>query len=303
MALVSVDDLVACLAAGRSIVFGGGQFDRDHVRVVDVRWYLGRPGDGRRAYEAGHIPGAIYLDIDGDLADPPGAGRHPLPDPVVFRERLERAGIGSEHLVIAYDDVGGWVAARLWWMLEDLGHRAVAILDGGFPAWVAAEGAVSTEVPALPPARLDLADRWQRVIDRDELRERLGEVLLVDARAPERYRGETEPIDAVAGHIPTAVSAPTAGNTAVDGRFRPAHELAAGFAALGVNAGQDRPVVTSCGSGVSACQTALAMRIAGLPDPILYPGSYSDWTRAGLPVNTGPEPGDVPEALRGLPTG
>ena len=301
MALISIEDLAACLEHDRPIAFGGAEFGRDRVRVVDVRWYLGKPGDGRRAYNADHIPRAIFLDVDGDLADPPGAGRHPLPDPAVFRQRLERAGIGSDHLVIVYDDVGGWVAARLWWMLEDLGHLAVGVLDGGIPAWVAAGCSVTTDEPAFPPGTLDLADRWRRVIDREELRDRLGSVVVLDARAPERYRGETEPIDAVAGHIPTAVSAPVAGNTNAEGRFRPAWELAERLAALGVDGRDGQPVVTSCGSGVSACQTALAMRLAGLPDPIIYPGSYSDWTRAGLPVNTGPGPGDVPDPLRVAP--
>jgi thiosulfate/3-mercaptopyruvate sulfurtransferase len=303
VALISIEDLAACLMDDKPIRFAGADFGPDRVRVVDVRWYLGRPGDGRRAYNAGHIPGAIFLDVDGDLADPPGPGRHPLPDPVAFRTRLERAGIGSQHLVVAYDDVGGWVAARLWWMLEDLGHGAAGVLDGGIPAWVAAGETVATDEPVYPPTTLELADRWRRVIDREELRDRLGSVMVVDARAPERYRGETEPIDAVAGHIPTAVNMPVAGNTTADGRFRPAAELTEALAALGVAENGGRAVIASCGSGISACQTALAMRIAGLPDPILYPGSYSDWTRAGLPVNTGPEPGDIPEGLRVLTTG
>jgi thiosulfate/3-mercaptopyruvate sulfurtransferase len=293
MPLVGVDALAACLSGDRPIFFGDSAFDRNRLRVVDVRWYLGRPGDGRRAYEAGHIPGAIFLDIDGDLADPPGAGRHPLPDPVAFRRRLEAAGIGSEDLVVPYDDVGGWIAARLWWMLDDLGHRAVALLDGGFPAWVTAGYRVATDVPALPPARLELADAWHRVIDRDELRARLGSVVVVDGRAAERYRGETEPIDAVAGHIPTAVNAPVLGNTTPDGHFRSAAELAARFTAIGADGADARTVITACGSGVAACQNALAMRIAGFPDPILYAGSYSDWTRAGLPVVTGSEPGSA----------
>ncbi len=273
-----------------------GALEDPALRIVDVRWYLGRPGDGRVAYEAGHLPGALFLDVDGDLADPPeiGPGRHPLPSPTAFRARLEAAGIGNAHRVVAYDDVGGWVAARLWWMLDDLGFDDVRVLDGGFPAWVAAGLPLSTEVPAHPPATLTVRDRWTRVIDRDELRGRLGSVRLLDARGAARYRGETEPIDAYPGHIPTAISAPTDGNIAPDGRFRPASELLAQYRALGAD-GSTGEVVVSCGSGVSATHDALALRIAGLPDAWLYPGSYSDWTRSGLPVATGDDTGVMPE--------
>lgn len=263
------------------------------MRVVDLRWVLGAPGRGCEAYDAGHIPGAIFLDLDTDLVAAEGPGRHPLPSPAVFRERLGSAGIGSEHEVVAYDDVGGWVAARLWWMLDDLGHERVAVLDGGYPAWVAEGFPVTTEVPSFPAARLDLADAWTRTIDRDGVIDRLGSLVLLDARSGPRYRGETEPIDPVPGHIPTATNAPTDGNLGADGRLLCADELAARFRALGAD-GSSGPVVSSCGSGVSACFNNLAMRVAGLPDPILYPGSYSDWSRAGLPVAVGPEPGAPP---------
>jgi thiosulfate/3-mercaptopyruvate sulfurtransferase len=263
------------------------------LRIVDVRWVLGGPGQGRQAYDAGHLPGAVFLDVDTDLVAADGPGRHPLPSPGELRARLERAGIGSAHEVVAYDDVGGWVAARLWWMLDDLGHERVAVLDGGFQAWVAAGFPVTTEVPAVPPARLDLADGWTRTIDRAGLVERLGHVVLLDARGGPRYRGETEPIDPVPGHIPTARNAPTDGNLRPDGRLKAPGELAARFRELGA-AGSDGPVVTSCGSGVSACFNSLAMRVAGLPDPILYPGSYSDWSRNGMPIAVGPEPGVAP---------
>lgn len=283
--------------------------NRRDLRVVDVRWYLGQPrGTGRAAYDAGHIPGAIHLDLDTDLVAEAGPGRHPLPDPGAFARMLAARGIGDGDLVVAYDDVGGWVAARLWWMLEDLGfgadgHGGALVLDGGLPAWTAAGLPISTEVPQLPIARLHLAPAWRRVVEREALKANLGEVLLLDARAGARYRGETEPIDPVAGHIPTAVNAPTDGNLGPDGRFRTAGELAAQFAALRAGAGAAgmptaaepaAPIVTSCGSGVSACHTALAMRIAGLADPILYPGSYSDWSRAGEAVCVGPEPGPPP---------
>ena len=182
---------------------------------------LGSPGVGRQAYDAGHIPGAIFLDVDTDLVATEGPGRHPLPSPAAFRARLEAAGIGSEHEVVAYDDVGGWVASRLWWMLDDLGHDRVAVLDGGFPAWVAEGHPVTREVPAYPPARLELADHWAKTIDRDAVAAGLGQTVLLDARAGPRYRGETEPIDPVAGHIPTARHAPTRTTWAPTGACSP----------------------------------------------------------------------------------
>ena len=264
--------------------------------MVDVRWVLGSPGRGREAYDAGHVPGAIFLDVDEDLTATEGPGRHPLPSPATFRARLEAAGIGSEHEVVAYDDVGGWVAARLWWLLDDLGHDQVAVLDGGYPVWLGEGHPVTADVPQYPPARLDLAPAWTNTIDRDGLIDRLGEIVLLDARGGPRYRGETEPIDPLPGHIPTAISAPTDGNLRADGRLLDGPALAERFRALGADGATGR-VVTSCGSGVSACITSLAMRVAGLADPILYPGSYSDWSRAGLPVAVGPEPGDVPASL------
>ena len=278
--------------------------------VLDTRWYLGKPGEGRAAYLAGHIPGAIHLDLDADLADLAGygaPGRHPLPDPGAFAARLAAAGVIDETFVVAYDDVGGWVAARLWWMLDNLGHRGgVAVLDGGWTAWVAAGLPVTDVVPGpaaarVPPAgtagsgSLYLADRWTGVIARDEVASRLGELTLLDARAAARYRGETEPIDPIAGHIPTALSAPWDANLDADGRFLPADELRKRFEGLlgGGPASGRGDVVTSCGSGTSALHNSVAMRIAGLPDPILYVGSYSDWSRSGMPVATGPEPGDA----------
>ncbi|MDQ3938099.1 MAG: rhodanese-like domain-containing protein, partial [Chloroflexota bacterium] len=198
MSLIAVPELAARL-------------DDPEVRIVDVRWYLNRPGQGRQAYESGHIPGAIYLDLDQDLSGEDGAGRHPLPHPLDFRRKLESVGIGSDHFVVAYDDTGGTTAARLWWMLDNLGHDRVAVLDGGLRAWIAAGQPLSRDEPTHPPAKLRLEDRWRNVIERDDLAGRLGTVTLLDARAPERYRGEVEPIDPAAGHIPTAVNAPTSG--------------------------------------------------------------------------------------------
>ena len=265
------------------------RLDEPDLRVVDVRWYLARPGEGRAAYEHGHLPGAIHLDLDDDLSALDGPGRHPLPDVAAFARRMGDAGIGSGSEVVAYDDAGGWVAARLWWMLERIGHRRVRVLDGGIRAWIEAGGQLTTAVPEWPPARLEAASGWSGIVDRDELRSRLGRVVLLDARAAPRYRGEVEPIDPAAGHIPTAISAPFEGNLAPDGRFLPPDVLAARFRALGAASGAE--VVTYCGSGTSALHHALAMRIAGMADPTLYVGSWSDWSTAGYPVATGPEPG------------
>jgi thiosulfate/3-mercaptopyruvate sulfurtransferase len=204
-------------------------------------------------------------------------------------------GFGDEHEIVCYDDAGGTIAARLWWMLDDLGHPRVRVLDGGIGAWLAAGGPVTAEIPRREAASLTLRPRWSRIIERRALVRRLDEpgLALIDARAAERYRGDVEPVDPVAGHIPTARSLPTAGNLAPDGRFLDAGSLRARFGELG------HEVVTSCGSGITACHNALAMRVAGLPDPLLYPGSYSDWSRAGMPVATGDEPGEMPEDGQG----
>lgn len=299
--LVSVEELTALVDGEAPAV------------IVDLRWYLGKPGAGRVAYLEGHLPGAIFLDLDADLADPHGLGapgRHPLPDPRDFAARMAAIGIGDGTRVVGYDDVGGWVAARLWWMLDDLGFgrrgipgEGAGVLDGGIKSWVDAGHPLSTAVPAPPPApaRLTLDGRWHAVIERDELRGRLGSLTLLDARGAPRYRGEVEPVDPVAGHIPTAISAPYDENLGPDGRLLGAVALRERFGSLGIEDtaggghGDGQPdVVLSCGSGTSACHHALAMRVAGLPDPILYVGSYSDWSRSGEPVATGPEPGPPP---------
>jgi thiosulfate/3-mercaptopyruvate sulfurtransferase len=273
-----------------SLISAGDLLERlgdPELRICDVRWWLTDPGKGRRDYDAGHLPGAMFVDADRDLVAADGPGRHPLPSAAEFVARMERIGIGDDSEVVAYDDAGGTIAARLWWMLDDLGHRRVCLLDGGIGAWVAAGGPLTTGVPAFTPGRLSLRPAWTRVIDREGLARRLvaGDITLVDARAPERYRGEFEPVDPVPGHIPGARSHPSSDHLDPDGRFLAPGSLDARLGGLGPD------VVTSCGSGVTACHTALAMRIAGLQDPILYPGSYSDWSRAGMPVAKGNEPG------------
>jgi thiosulfate/3-mercaptopyruvate sulfurtransferase len=293
MSLISPSELAAHL-------------DDPDLRIADVRWSLAAPAAGRAAHAEAHLPGAVFVDLGTVLAAPVGPGRHPLPEPATFAAALGALGIGREHRIVAYDDAGGTVAARLWWMLDALGHRRAAVLDGGIAAWRAAGLPLTAEVPARPalPAEELVAGggatTWPRTIDRKELIPRLGALTLLDARAPERYRGEIEPIDLVAGHIPTAVNAPAASFLAPDGRFLASDALAVRFAGLG--AAGARPVVVACGSGVNACHLALAMRAAGLPDPLLYPGSYSDWSRSGMAVATGDAPGEPPGEPQG-PTG
>ena len=275
------------------------RLDDPNTRVVDMRWYLLKPGVGRAAYDEGHIPGAIHLDLDSDLSAEAehGPGRHPLPSPADFRASMESAGVGADTVVVAYDDAGGTVAARLWWMLDNLGHREVYVLDGGIQAWTAAGHELQSKAPnpSPPSSPLELADEWTNTIDRERLTERLGDVVVLDGRAANRYRGEVEPIDPKAGHIPTALSAPTADNLDSDGRFLSRDELRARYEALAPGGEQ---VVNSCGSGTSACHNILAMRLAGLQEPLLYVGSFSDWSSSGMPVVSGAKPGSMREADR-----
>ena len=299
MSLISVAELAAAL-------------DDPDLRIADVRWSLAVPAAGRVAYAAAHLPGAVFVDLDTVLTAPVGAGRHPLPDPATFAAALGALGIGRGHRIVAYDDAGGTVAARLWWMLDALGQAGAAVLDGGIDAWQAAGQPVTAAVPAFaaaePVPTPGAGSAWPRTIDRVTLATRLGGVTILDARARERYRGDVEPIDRIAGHIPTARSLPTTALLAPGGRFLAADALVARFAAAGVDTAAPAPgdaalvaraagpVVVSCGSGVNACQLALGMRAAGLPDPLLYPGSYSDWTQSGMPIATGDEPGAAPRS-------
>ncbi len=271
---------------GPTALFGG--LDDPQLRIVDVRWYLGEPERGPLAYSHGHLPGAVFANLEAHLTAPEGPGRHPLPTRAEAAATLGSLGIGDEHSVITYDDRGGAIAARLWWMLRDLGHERVRVLDGGITAWRDAGLPVTTEVPCLEPAHLTVRVGTTRRIDRDGLSERLGGVLVLDARAPERYRGEEEPIDPAAGHIPTAHNVPYAGNLDDRERLLDPGSLRARFVAAGVG---DGDTIVYCGSGVTACHNVLAMRLAGLPEPILYPGSWSDWSSSGMPVAAGPDPG------------
>lgn len=264
-----------------------GHLGDPRLRIADVRWYLGDLRRGRDEYAAGHIPGAVFVDLDHDLAAPVGSGRHPLPDPTAFTDRMAGLGFGDAHTIVAYDTSRGMVAARLWWMLDNLGHHDVAVLDGGLEAWTQAGGELTQVLPTHLRTALSLADRWSGTIDRAQLAADPEAVDLVDVRAPERYRGETEPVDRVPGHIPGARNRPVA--TLVDerGRMLPPDRLRT-LIVDGPRA--ERPQVVSCGSGVNACFAILASRVAGLPDPLLYAGSYSDWSAAHLPVHTGDAP-------------
>lgn len=256
--------------------------DRD-LRIVDFRWYLqGR--NGHDEYMRGHIPGAVFVDLEAVTGEE-GGGRHPLPTASQFQAEMRRAGVGERTTVVVYDDTGGSIAARLWFLLEWFGHRSQHVLDGGLQAW---GDPLSTDVPQVRAGDFDAAEPDRlRVLDAAAVG-RLAGVPLLDARAPERYRGEKEPIDPKAGHIPGALSAPWTDNLGPDGRFKAPDELRRGFAALGASAG----AVAYCGSGVNACHVLLAMRVAGLPDARLYAGSWSDWSSRDLPVATGADPGD-----------
>jgi thiosulfate/3-mercaptopyruvate sulfurtransferase len=263
--------------------------------VLDVRWRFGGP-PGIDGYRAGHLPGAVYVDLDTDLAGPPGAaGRHPLPSAGDFTAAMRRAGVRAGHPVVAYDDGDATIAARLWWTLRYFGHDRVRVLDGGLRAWAAEGLAVTTDEPDVAPGDFTAVPGHLPVLDAAGAAALARSGVLFDARAGERYRGETEPIDAVAGHIPGAVSAPTAGNVGPDGRFLPPDELRQRFAALGAAAGgPDDPapaVGAYCGSGVTAAHEVLALALAGVP-AALYVGSWSGWTAdPGRPVATGAEPG------------
>jgi thiosulfate/3-mercaptopyruvate sulfurtransferase len=262
-----------------------------NLTLLDVRWRLGGP-PGRELYDAGHIPGAAFVDLDKDLAGPPGAGgRHPLPATADFERAMHRAGVRDDRPVVVYDDADSTAAARAWWLLRYFGHPSVRVLDGGFRAWTAGGYPVvstSQERRVIAPGRFTARPGQLGLLDAGGAASIARDGLLLDARAGERYRGESEHVDPVAGHIPGAVSAPTAENVNPDGTFRPTADLAARFAALG--AAGDRPVAAYCGSGVTAAHEVLALTLAGIPAG-LYVGSWSDWiTDPARPVATGPSP-------------
>lgn len=252
------------------------------VTVLDVRYRTGGHA-GPEAFAEGHVPGAAYVDLDADLAAPPGpGGRHPLPDPQVFTAAMRRAGVSATRPVVVYDDWSGQAAGRAWWLLRHHGHPDVRVLDGAWPAWLAAGGAVETGWPEVAPGDFLPGEPRDDVVEAGDVP---GVQVLVDARAPERFRGETEPLDPVAGHIPGAVNLPTARNLAPDGRFRSAEDLAALYAAVGAVPGAD--VAAYCGSGVTATHDLLAMEVAGV-SARLFPDSWSGWVADPTrPVATG----------------
>ncbi len=272
--LITVADLAAALAAPNPPV------------LLDVRWVAGVVD--RTGYLAGHVPGAVFLDLDAELAGPPGlGGRHPLPEPVDLQQVWRRAGIDDDSSVVVYDTKDASIAARAWWLLRWSGLTDVRVLDGGFAAWAAAGSAVETG-PGAEPRAGAVTVRAGRLpsVDADQAFELAsGAGTLLDARAAARYRGEVEPLDPIAGHIPGAVNLPLTDLLTPDGTFRPPAELAAAFSAMG-----DGDVAASCGSGVTACHLILAGAVVGRPIA-LYPGSYSGWLALGRPVAVGPDPG------------
>jgi thiosulfate/3-mercaptopyruvate sulfurtransferase len=278
--LVTADELAGAIAAGTP------------PRLLDVRWRLGGP-PGRDEFAAGHIPGAVYVDLDDELAAPggPGIGRHPLPAAGALQAAARSWGLRDGEPVVAYDDVGNLSAARAWWLLRWAGLPDVRLLDGGLAAWRAAGHEVRTgDAPPPEPGDVVLTAGALPSVGPDGAAELAAGGLLLDARAAERYRGEPNPVDPRFGHVPGAVSAPTTANLTADGCFRPPAELAARFAALG--AGDGRPIGVYCGSGVTAAHEIAALTIAGFDGAALFPGSWSQWaTQPGRPVATGDDPG------------
>jgi thiosulfate/3-mercaptopyruvate sulfurtransferase len=275
--LISIDDLRTLLDT------------EPRVRVLDVRWRLDRP-DGRADVAAGHIPGAVYVDLESQLAGHGAAtdGRHPLPTRDALEDAARSWGLDDGDPVVVYDDLGGMSAARAWWLLRHHGVEDVRILDGAFGAWRDAGLPLEEGLVVAPRGSITLAAGGSAVVGIDEVASSVREGVLVDARAAERYAGDIEPIDPRAGHIPGAISVPTAGNLASDGRFLPADVLRERFRAAGVDAGRD--VAVYCGSGVTAAHTIAALSVAGV-DAALFPGSWSAWSNhPDRPVATGPTP-------------
>ncbi|MFX0580303.1 sulfurtransferase [Nocardia nepalensis] len=267
--MISTDELREVLADKR-------------VRLLDVRWALGDP-DGPQHYLAGHIPGAVFVDLETELAAPPSParGRHPLPDPTQLEKCARSWGVRTGDPVVVYDATGGMAAARAWWLLRWAGIADVRILDGGLPAWISAGGEIATGAEPDPElGDIEVDPGQMPVIDADAAAKWSG--VLLDARAGERYRGEVEPVDPQAGHIPGAISAPTAENLDADGRFHSADVLRDRFAAFGSG-----PVAVYCGSGVTAAHQVAALAAAGI-EAALYPGSWSQWSNdPKRPVATG----------------
>lgn len=265
------------------------------VRVLDTRFTLGKPEAGRAAYEAGHIPGAVFIDLEKDLSAPVRAdrvgGRHPLPSVSQLEETLSRLGVSNEHHVVAYDDPStgsGFYAAHLWWILRYLGHERVSVLNGGVPGWVAAGGVLSADPAQDSPAgaRFVAAPRAEMLVDAGYVQSRPAHSVLIDSRAPERFRGEVEPLDWKAGHIPGAVNCNWAEGLDAAGSWKSPAEQRDRFDPLCKDGRNE--VIVYCGSGVSAGGNLLALELAGVPNVKLYAGSWSDWiSEDSRPIATG----------------
>ncbi|MBO9600298.1 MAG: sulfurtransferase, partial [Cohnella sp.] len=260
------------------------------VVIVDCRFQLGQPDAGRKAYEEEHIPGAVYMDLEKDLSAPveEHGGRHPLPDAAELAGLFSKFGISNESRVVAYDDQGGAMASRLWWLLNYLGHTNVFVLDGGFSAWKNAGCPVTAEQKVIIPSSFVATVQHNMLVEVDEVRESLGtgRFVLIDSREAPRYRGEVEPIDPVAGHIPGARNFFWAEGRRADGMWKDADEQRERFAGLS----PDDEIVVYCGSGVTACPNVLALQEAGFSKVKLYAGSWSDWiSYEGNPVAVGDE--------------
>lgn len=258
------------------------------LAILDVRWTLA--GAEREAYDEGHLPGAHFVSVDEDLATTAGEhGRHPLPSAEDFEAKMRSCGVDREHHVVVYDAQGGTSAARAWWLLRYFGHDDVRVLDGGFPAWVAAGEQVSTRHPSHRRGDFVARPGGMPLLDATAARALAGQGLLLDVRAPERYAGESEPVDPVAGHVPGAVNLPTVEHVDSDGRMLPHDTLLARFEKAGYDGGR---IGAYCGSGINAAHTVLALEVAGVHEAELYADSWSGWiTDAERPVATGPEPG------------
>jgi len=270
-ALISAQALQGLIESGSSPV------------VLDASFDLTDPSAGERAYLLAHLPGALYVHLDRDLCGQKTGlnGRHPLPDRAAFAATVGRLGVTPRTQVVVYDRQGAMFSARLWWMLRWLGHEAVAVLDGGFAAWQSVSGAVQgAAVSVKPQSAYPIGAEVSplvRTVDADMLQAQLGRISLIDARAPERFRGEVEPLDAQAGHIPGASNRFFKDNLAADGCFKPAEVLRAELMTL-IGARSGSEVVHQCGSGVTACHNLLAMSVAGIDGAALYPGSWSEWS-------------------------
>lgn len=277
--VVSTEDLAKHLDDPRWVVF-------------DCRFTLTDTDAGRRAYAAGHIPGARYAHLDEDLSGPilPGqTGRHPLPDPQTLAKKLYEWGVGVNRQVVVYDDSFGSMAVRMWWLLRWLGHPGVALLDGGFPKWVREMRPVTSEVPVIEKGNCVCLPERSQLVTAEEVQQAMndGSSLLIDARNERRFTGEYEPLDPVAGHIPGAINWDFEENLDIDGTYLPPEALRENYQAL-LKGRAPWQVIHTCGSGVTACHNLLAMEIAGLPGSKLYVGSWSDWiTDPSRPIATG----------------